>query len=252
MGALNANLQVTAGQLPAGVCYDHDENARLQAYAERLIVALTAEFATFQYGDVAPISDLGPWFNTSDNNWWVWDIVSAQYILLEPAAVTGQVPVGFIANWGGTIASVATYFNILGGEWKFCNGDAISRATYLNLFNIIGTQYGVGDGITTFNIPDLRNIMVAGAGSDSGGTAMTTIADPLAAALLKSRAYIRHTHQRQDDGSASRWLAVGAAGGTYRASTETVFAGAAQTYAAADDINILPPFVSLPFVIRIL
>jgi hypothetical protein len=79
MGALNANLQVTAGQLPAGVCYDHDENARLQAYAERLIVALTAEFATFQYGGVAPSSDLGPWFNTEENAWWVWDNTIAAY-----------------------------------------------------------------------------------------------------------------------------------------------------------------------------
>jgi microcystin-dependent protein len=36
-----------------------------------------------------------------------------------------------------------------------CDGRAISRTTYASLFNIIGTQYGVGDGSTTFNVPTL-------------------------------------------------------------------------------------------------
>jgi microcystin-dependent protein len=37
-----------------------------------------------------------------------------------------------------------------------CNGAAISRATYANLFAAIGTTFGSGDGSTTFNVPDLR------------------------------------------------------------------------------------------------
>lgn len=250
MGALSANLQVTAGQLPSGVCYDHDENARLQAYAERLIVSLSAEYATFQYGDVAPASDLGPWFNTSDNNWWVWDSVSAAYIPLEPTAITGEVPVGVILAWGGTIASVATFFNTTGGEWAFCNGAAISRTTYALLFSIIGTQYGVGDGVSTYNIPDLRDFMIAGAKSDSAGTAMSSIADPLASALLKSRVYTAHTHQRVQDSTASSFLASTARGSSDRISREVENGSPAQVYNSADDINVIPPFVSLPFVIR--
>lgn len=38
--------------------------------------------------------------------------------------------------------------------WLVCDGSAISRTTYARLFNAIGTAYGVGDGSTTFNIPD--------------------------------------------------------------------------------------------------
>lgn len=37
-----------------------------------------------------------------------------------------------------------------------CNGAAVSRTTYANLFQAIGTRFGAGDGATTFNLPDLR------------------------------------------------------------------------------------------------
>lgn len=38
--------------------------------------------------------------------------------------------------------------------YLLCNGQAISRSTYANLFSVIGTAYGAGDGSTTFNIPN--------------------------------------------------------------------------------------------------
>ena len=41
--------------------------------------------------------------------------------------------------------------------WLECNGDAISRTIYKNLFNIIGTTWGIGDNSSTFNLPDLNN-----------------------------------------------------------------------------------------------
>ena len=40
------------------------------------------------------------------------------------------------------------------------NGDAISRSTYSALFNLIDIQYGSGDGLTTFNLPDLRGLFL--------------------------------------------------------------------------------------------
>jgi phage-related tail fiber protein len=40
--------------------------------------------------------------------------------------------------------------------WLACNGAAISRTLYSNLFSKIGTTFGVGNGSTTFNIPDFR------------------------------------------------------------------------------------------------
>lgn len=56
--------------------------------------------------------------------------------------------------------------------WLKCNGAAVSRTTYAKLFSKIGTTYGVGNGSTTFNLPDLRGEFVRGfddtRGVDSG------------------------------------------------------------------------------------
>ena len=55
-----------------------------------------------------------------------------------------------------------------------CNGALVSRETYSNLFSAIGVTYGVGDGNTTFKLPDLRGEFIRGwdnsRGVDSGRT----------------------------------------------------------------------------------
>ena len=65
--------------------------------------------------------------------------------------------------------------------WMECNGSAISRTTYAALFSNIGTTYGAGDNINTFNIPDLRGYFIRswdhGAGIDVGRNIGTTQAD---------------------------------------------------------------------------
>jgi len=75
-------------------------------------------------------------------------------------------PVGSIIMW--TLATPPT-------NWLLCNGAAISRVGYQTLFQTIGTTYGVGDGSTTFNLPDLRQrfplgLAAAGTGSVLAGT----------------------------------------------------------------------------------
>ena len=56
--------------------------------------------------------------------------------------------------------------------WLKANGVAVSRSTYSDLFGVIGTTYGVGDGSTTFGLPDLRAEFIRGwddgRGADSG------------------------------------------------------------------------------------
>jgi microcystin-dependent protein len=51
---------------------------------------------------------------------------------------------GAIVMWGTTTAPAG---------WLLCDGSAVSRSTYATLFAIIGTNFGVGDGSTTFNVP---------------------------------------------------------------------------------------------------
>ncbi|ADL53204.1 phage tail protein [Clostridium cellulovorans] len=48
--------------------------------------------------------------------------------------------------------------------WLICDGSAVSRETYANLYTAIGTTYGNGDGTTTFNLPDMRGRVPIGSG----------------------------------------------------------------------------------------
>jgi microcystin-dependent protein len=57
--------------------------------------------------------------------------------------------------------------------WLPANGAAVSRATFSRLFPAIGTVYGVGDGVNTFNVPPIAGRAVIGAGAGAGLTART-------------------------------------------------------------------------------
>ena len=46
--------------------------------------------------------------------------------------------------------------------WLPCNGAAVSRTTYADLFSVLGTTYGSGDGSSTFNLPELRGEFIRG------------------------------------------------------------------------------------------
>ena len=46
--------------------------------------------------------------------------------------------------------------------YLLCNGAAVSRTTFANLFKVIGTLWGAGDGSTTFNLPDFNNRFIEG------------------------------------------------------------------------------------------
>ncbi len=55
-------------------------------------------------------------------------------------------------------------------NWFLCNGQAISRTAYAELFALIGTNFGIGDGSTTFNLPDYRGKFLRGLGGDSANS----------------------------------------------------------------------------------
>lgn len=69
-------------------------------------------------------------------------------------------PVGTVDDFAGATAPTG---------WLLCYGQAVSRTDYADLFAVIGTDYGSGDGSTTFNVPDLRGRVVAGQ-DDMGGS----------------------------------------------------------------------------------
>jgi microcystin-dependent protein len=59
-------------------------------------------------------------------------------------SVYSDAPLGVIMPYGGTTVPTA---------WLECDGSAVSRSTYADLFAVLGTKFGPGDGSTTFNLP---------------------------------------------------------------------------------------------------
>jgi hypothetical protein len=96
------------------------------------------------------------------------------YIALN--GTTNSTPSLGNANWvgipllsdvlGSSIGDIKmTAYATPDAGWALCNGQALSRATYSALFAKIGTTYGVGDGTTTFNLPQTENRFIQGAGT---------------------------------------------------------------------------------------
>lgn len=76
------------------------------------------------------------------------------------------IPVGTIQMFGGTSAPAG---------WFICDGTAKNRTTYANLFSVISTRFGTGDGSTTFNLPDFRAASPVGVGTSTAFTTNETI-----------------------------------------------------------------------------
>lgn len=90
--------------------------------------------------------------------------------------------------------------------WLLCFGQAISRSTYADLFAVVSTTYGIGDGSTTFNVPDFRGRSAFGK-DDMGGTAasrLTSAGSGVAGATLGTGGGDQltqlHTHVATDAG----------------------------------------------------
>jgi len=69
------------------------------------------------------------------------------------------LPSGSILPFGGTAAPTAAFL--------LCDGSDVSRTTYARLFAVIGTAYGAGNGSSTFGLPDLRDRVPLGKGSNN-------------------------------------------------------------------------------------
>ena len=72
------------------------------------------------------------------------------------------MPTGMVVPYAGAVAP---------DGWLLCQGQAVSRTTYAQLFSVIGTTYGSGDGSTTFNLPDMRGRVAVGSDANLGAAA---------------------------------------------------------------------------------
>jgi len=86
-------------------------------------------------------------------------VVNMRGVVVTQTGVYDGVPVGSVVLHSTTTPPT---------DFLYCNGQAVSRTTYSNLFTVIGTRYGVGDNSTTFNVPDMRGLFARGLDDGKG------------------------------------------------------------------------------------
>ena len=83
--------------------------------------------------------------------------------------LNGKADIGYVNSELETVAPIGSFIyfagNAVPNKYLLCNGAAVSRSEYADLFNIIGTTYGIGDGSTTFNLPNLIDKFLEGSGT---------------------------------------------------------------------------------------
>lgn len=116
---------------------------------------------------------------------------------------TDSTPVGTILPFAGSSAPTG---------YLICDGSAVSRTTYANLFAVIGTTYGAGDGSTTFNLPNLKGSVPVGL--DTTQTEFNTLGKTGGAKThtLTTSELPAHTHSISSDGNHSHSVYINAPG----------------------------------------
>ncbi len=148
--ASNANITLT---LPAASTLAHAEYQFVRTDSSAHTVTITADGADDIEGLASRPLPVGARFTlVSGGTTWHWPHADPTPAGVIAYSATATVPDG----------------------WLECNGSNISRSAYPRLFAALGTTYGVGDGTTTFGLPDLRGEFIraldSGRGVDPGRT----------------------------------------------------------------------------------
>lgn len=99
--------------------------------------------------------------------------VQKLYQLIKPM-IGSPIETGMIIPFAGEFGTEQEPYKFVPDNFLACDGQALPReGTYAKLFEIIGIKYGSGDGITTFNVPDLRECALVGAGENTHDTIAT-------------------------------------------------------------------------------
>jgi len=119
--------------------------------------------------------------------------------LLDGLTSLPTVPSGAVFHFAMTSAPTG---------YLVCDGSAVSRSTYSELFSAIGTTFGVGDGSTTFNLPNLLGEFIRGYnGSGSGKDTGRSFGDQQDDAITEHNHYLSCTSSQTpaftDDGPAT-------------------------------------------------
>jgi microcystin-dependent protein len=147
-----------------------------------------------------------------------------------------------------------------------CDGTAVSRSTYATLFSVIGTTYGVGDGSTTFNLPNLQDNVPVGKSNNkslasTGGANSVTPTGSTANATLSEAQLASHDHVTpvhpvpgaDPDTAAIKAQNVGAANSPIFNNRNTGNAGSGSGHShnlSVDAVSVLQPYLALIYIIK--
>ena len=135
--------------------------------------------------------------------------------------------------------------------WLICDGSAISREIYANLFEVIGLTFGGGDGTTTFNIPNLKGKIPVGLNSDDSDFNILGKAGGEKTHILTSNEMPSHNHRQTVTASRSgsgntyvSWNANNLTGSKDTGARNTLNTGGGQAH------NNLQPYIVLNYIIK--
>ena len=155
------------------------------AYSETLLAAANAADARTV---LAAAADADVVHDTGDET--VAGVKTFSSTPVLPAIGNGLVPTGTVLDFAGTAAPTG----FLG-----CDGAAVSRTTYAALFTAISTTWGVGNGTTTFNVPNFQRRVAVGSGGSGTATLANTVGSTGGAEThtLTEAEMPAHTHSQQ-------------------------------------------------------
>jgi microcystin-dependent protein len=175
------------------------------------------------------------------------NVLTSNGTIWTSAAAT-TIPSGSMQMWPTSTAPTG---------YLLCAGAAVSRTVYAALYAVIGTTYGVGDGSTTFNLPDLRGRMPLGVNgsyalASTGGSADSIV--------------VSHTHTATvtDPGHLHAINGSNVAGGFAAGSNGYQNTGTTNSATAVTGISVsnstvgssgtganLPPYLAINFIIKV-
>lgn len=130
-------------------------------FEDKVQVQERPEFSDNQKVNANNINEIKNVVNENDENAVYKDGVKT----INGQSILGEGNLIITGEGGDTlpIGSMLPYGNVNPpANWLVCDGSAVSRTTYADLFSIIGTTYGEGDGSTTFNLPNKKGRVSAG------------------------------------------------------------------------------------------
>ena len=138
--------------------------------------------------------------------------------------------------------------------YLLCDGQAISRTTYSDLFDIIGTTYGTGDGSTTFNIPNLKGKVIVGV--DSNDSDFDTLGETGGEKehTLTIDEMPKHDHKANEDNANDLFAYQSSTISAYGSTSATgygLYRGKNTAKTGGDQPhNIMQPYVVLNYIIK--